>query len=286
MKFAQSKSSLLVHLSTALFALSAVFAKNTQTSVINIVSIRALLAALALGFVLVVFKRSKWQRLNYKEFGHLVILGGLLTLHWLCFFIGVQEAGVAVGTLGFACFPLFVVVLNRILYKKIISKNEWICIIVIILGLFTISLDSFLKSDSLSALGWAIAAGASYAIIIVFNQRVSINGSALQSSWVQFVSCGLFALPFVWSSLPAISSDDFLSLLVIGLVCTGIAYTILTRALQEIETSKAAVIITLEPVWAIGFSALLGTVPTGKILLGGSLIISAVVARSLTTTDK
>ena len=276
---------LLVHLSTALFALSAVFAKNMEVSVTNIVSMRALLAALALGLVLAFFKKNQWRRLSVKEWGHLITLGGLLALHWLCFFIGVIEAGIAVGTLGFACFPVFVALINKTLYGTIISKYEWLCISVIIVGLSILSLDSFLDSDSLLALAWAIASGASYAVILVYNQRVSVKGSAIQSSWIQFVSCGLFALPFGISSLPSISADDVVALIVIGFLCTGVAYTVLTKALQSVPSSKAAVVITLEPVWAILFAALLGTVPTVSVLIGGGLIIAAVTARTLKVSD-
>ena len=67
MKATKNHAVLLVHLSTALFALSAVFAKNMEVSVTNIVSMRALLAALALGLVLAFFKKNQWRRLNVKE---------------------------------------------------------------------------------------------------------------------------------------------------------------------------------------------------------------------------
>lgn len=60
---------------------------------------------------------------------------------------------------------------------------------------------------------------------------------------------------------------------------------LLIKTLQAVPLSKAAVVITLEPVWAILFAALLGTVPPVSVLIGGGLIIAAVTARTLKVSD-
>src|SRR4249920_3433979 len=43
----------------------------------------------------------------------LVATGAALALHWVAFFAAIQVASVAIGLLGFASFPLFVLVLER-----------------------------------------------------------------------------------------------------------------------------------------------------------------------------
>ena len=43
----------------------------------------------------------------------MAVNGAVLALHWVSFFAAIQAAGVAIGLLGFASFPLFTLVLER-----------------------------------------------------------------------------------------------------------------------------------------------------------------------------
>ena len=54
----------------------------------------------------------------------LVANGVVLALHWVAFFAAIQIANVAIGLLGFASFPLFVLILERVLLGQRWGRRE------------------------------------------------------------------------------------------------------------------------------------------------------------------
>jgi len=139
MRFIQFQASAGVQLCTLLFGLSAVLAKGLTLPVVDIVAGRALWATVTLAMILFILRRSQWARLSWRDGFHLSVNGMLLAGHWICFFIGVDQGGVAVGTLGFACFPVFVTLLGRLLFGTAISGRSVMAMILVIIGLFIIS---------------------------------------------------------------------------------------------------------------------------------------------------
>ncbi|PRD13650.1 DMT family transporter [Pantoea coffeiphila] len=270
-----------VQVCTMLFGLSAVIAKDLSLPASTIVAGRALWAAISLGLLVILFRRNDWNRLSLRETGHLLINGALLAGHWLCFFYGIVEGGVAVGTLGFASFPVFVSLLEKTFFNKPITPLKVWCTALIAAGLLIISPDIFDSSQLGSGLAWSLAAGFSYALIVLYNRHTASNASSIQASFIQFISCATVTFPWGYSSLISIDYTNFLGLMLLGVICTAVAYTFLIFAIKKVEAGKAAIIISLEPVWAIFFAAIwLHEVPTIQTFIGGSMVISAVIISS------
>src|SRR5205085_11111966 len=97
-----------LHVSVALFGFAALFGKWIALSPVGIVFGRTVVAAITLAIVL------RWTKhVAGSPNRVLVINGALLALHWLTFFAAIRVAAVAVGLLGFASVPVFVVLLAR-----------------------------------------------------------------------------------------------------------------------------------------------------------------------------
>lgn len=278
MRIKNLSASASVHLSTVLFGLSAVLVKGMHLPAVAIVAGRALWAVLLLSVVIVLLRQSLWRSITVPDLVKLLVNGALLAGHWACFFIGVQEGGVAVGTLGFACFPVFVSFFDWLVFKARITVADVVCMVLIVLGLVVISLDMLHLTNGIAALFWALGAGLSYAIIVLYNRHVHTDASPLQASLLQCVGCAIVSVPFGYPALLTMALQDFVLVMFIGVLCTGVAYTMLTFALKKIAAGKAAMMITLEPVWAILFAAVLFHVwPDIKTLAGGGLIVLAVM---------
>src|SRR6478735_11884795 len=93
-----------LHTAVALFGFAGLFGKWIDLPPPLIVLGRAGVAALALAMLLAV-RRQGLGRLEWR----LAVSGALLAAHWFAFFQAIQSAGVAIGLLGFASFPIFVV---------------------------------------------------------------------------------------------------------------------------------------------------------------------------------
>jgi drug/metabolite transporter (DMT)-like permease len=93
---------------------------------------------------------------------------------------------------------------------------------------------------------------------------------------------------FLLLSLWAIQSVDTISLaswgwlLVLGLVCTGLAHLLFILSLRVLHARTAGLIVSLEPVYAIAFAwVLFHQIPSLRTLIGGLLMIGAILSASM-----
>ena len=97
-----------LHAAVALFGFAALFGQWIALPATTIVLGRTLIAAVTLAALLL----ARRQRAASAS-ARLAINGAILALHWVTFFAAVRLAGVAVALLGYASFPLFVLLLER-----------------------------------------------------------------------------------------------------------------------------------------------------------------------------
>lgn len=275
------KQYLSVQSCTLLFALSALVSERLSVDVMTIVFGRGLFAMLLLTLVIAVKQGLPWKNMRAHDLSKLVMNGALLGLHWFCFFMGVREGGVAIGTLGFACFPAFVMLLEAVFFKEKLSLTDMMVMTLIVAGLIVLS-PGIVGANGMSVgMLWGLAGGLSYAVIIMVNRHVSTTVSSLQASWAQCIGCMLIALP---GGAPGLSGTDISELWLIvflGVVCTGMAYTLLTYGLQQMRAKTAAIIIAMEPVYVIALAwLLLSQTPDLRTLFGAGLITSAALISS------
>ena len=102
---------LAVNLAVLLFGLAGLFAKWIRLPAIAITFGRVLFSSLALGLYLLLRRQS----VRVARPGDRLLLaaaGGILALHWWAFLQSIQLSSVAIGTITFSSFPLFVTFLE------------------------------------------------------------------------------------------------------------------------------------------------------------------------------
>ena len=74
---------------------------------------------------------------------------------------------------------------------------------------------------------------------------------------------------------------DWLWIALLGIFCTGVAHSLFVASLSVIKARTAAVVFGMEPVYGIAVAwAVFAETPTLRMLLGGALIIFAIVLSS------
>lgn len=127
----------------------------------------------------------------------LALSGVLLAIHWLAFLASVQMAGVAVATLTFATFPLFTVLLEAILRRRLPRPAEIAVGIVIIIAVALLVKPSGGTGNVLgSTVG--LASAISYALFWRVAQGVRATLPPLAISFYQ----NLAVLAFLFPALP------------------------------------------------------------------------------------
>ncbi|OOS00772.1 EamA family transporter [Haemophilus paracuniculus] len=269
---------LKVHSTAVLFGLSGVFGVLIESGTDVLVFGRAVFAFLFLW----IFFKARGSRLTPRELGLQLLSGILLATHWVTFYLGVKIGGVAVGTLGFASFPAFVTLFEMLAFKEKLHLKEYLLLLAISVGLVMITPAFEFGNQTTQGLLWGIASAASYGVLAVLNRFNAGKLSGTEASLWQYLAVALVLFPVTAPQLPTVSLTDWVWIACVGLFCTTLAYTFFVSSLDTINARTAAMIISLESVYAIAVAwILLGEPPTLKMLIGGAIIILSVAWTNL-----
>lgn len=270
-----------LHIGALMFGLTGVFGKLAAASPSIIVFGRAAFAVLALTLFARFASSTPWQKLYSADLRRLLLSGLLLAGHWVSFFIAVKVAGVAIATLGFATFPAFTVILEGLIFRERIRANERVLVVLVSVGLVLVTPDFDLASQATSGLIWAVASGLLFSLLSL-NNRASGSIPPVQAALCQNVVVALCLLPVAAPGLSEVRALDWLWIGLLGVFCTGLAHSLFVASLKVLKARTAAVVFAMEPVYGITVAWLLfGENPTLRMLLGGTLIIAAIVVSGL-----
>lgn len=271
-----------LHAGAFMFGLAGVFGVLANASAAVIVFGRAGFAVLTLALFLSLVRHAGWKRLAARDIGQLLLAGVLLTAHWVTFFVAVKMGGVAIGTLGFASFPAFTVLLESLAFRERVQKRELGLVAVVTFGLILVTPAFDFAAESTQGLCWGIASGLLFAILSLVNRAGAPRVGAVQAALCQNAVVAACLLPFTATSLPHVSLPGWLWLALLGIFCTGVAHSLFVASLKVIKARAAAVVFALEPVYGIAFAWLIfSQAPTVRMCLGGVLIITAIALSSL-----
>lgn len=263
-----------LHVAVALFGLAGLFGRWIDLPSEAIVFGRTLVAALALGL---------WMRFTGRAARFdvaLAVNGAILAFHWYAFFEAVRLAGVAIALIGFASFPLWTIVLERLAGVRRPVLADGLVVVLVMAGLMLVAPGSESGGTSAQGLGWGVASGASFAWLVVRNRVLARVVDPLVLACGQNAWAAAVLLPFLLAAGPLRPDAQALGLiLLLGVVCTAFAHTLFIAALRHVSAHTASVVAALEPAWGIAFAVLLlAEIPTPVQVAGCGLLVIAAIA--------
>jgi drug/metabolite transporter (DMT)-like permease len=270
-----------IHGAALLAGFTGLFGKWLDVSPVIITAGRTIFGSISLLIAIRLMGSS--VRLNSRrELLALMVSGGLLTAHWLTFFKSIQVSTVAVGLLAFSSFPIFVTFLEPLVFRERFQYTDIITAAVVVTGLILVAPVLDVHNHITQGVLWGVLSGLAYALLSLLSRSSIRTVPAMTVAFYQQLFAALIALPFAILSHEPISMKSFWLLLVLGVVFTALAQSLLVASLRHIRAQMASVVISLEPVYGIVFARLfLHEVPTTRTLLGGVLICGAVFAATL-----
>lgn len=268
-----------LHAAVALFGVAALFGKWIVLPATAIVLGRTTIAALTLAAI----ARARGRppgRANRV----LAASGAILALHWVSFFGAVQVASVTVALLGYASFPLFVLLLERGPARPAKRIGEYAVALLATIGMVALVPDFSSSSDTFRGLALGLVSGFTFALLAVRNRRLVAVEAPLRIALWQNVFAAICLAPLVVlldgaAAMPG--TADIALLVVLGVGCTGLAHTLFIASMQRVSAHTASVVAALEPVYGIALAALLlNEIPGARTLVGGALIVGAAVLAS------
>lgn len=280
------KSNLLLLLVAAIWGLAFVAQKVGMDYVgpFTFNGVRFLLANLTLLPLLFFFRDDNQSLLTGLKN---TALPGLIAGTVLFIATSFQQVGLVTTTAGKAAFItglylVLVPVLGIFLQHKVAGAT-WLGCILAVAGLYFLCIKESMSIQSgdmlelISALFWA------FHILVIghFSRRVNV----VQLSWLQILTCSILSLvtaafteTIVISSLAAAAIP-----IVYGGVCSvGIAYTLQIVGQKHAPPAHAAIILSMETVFAaIGGFVLIGEKMGGQEILGCALMLSGMLVSQL-----
>jgi len=217
-----------------------------------------------------------------NHYGALCFSGSCLAIHWATFFLSVKVGGIAVATLGFASFPAFITFIEWAILREHVTRSEWWRLLFVTAGLVLVTPSFTLADRGTEGLLWGLLSGATFGTLAVINRKALTKVDAFQvATWqniIVFLLLSFWALP----RAPEVSLISWGWIAVLGFICTGLAHLLFISSLRQLHARTAGLIVSLEPVYAIIFAWILfNQVPSVRMILGGLLMIGAILSASI-----
>ncbi len=266
-----------VNIAVLLFGLAGLFAKWIHLPAICITFGRVLFSSIALAACMVIRKQS-FRLAGKRDLLFLFLAGAVLALHWWTFLESIQLSNVAIGTITFSSFPLFVTFLEPALQHRKLEMRNVAAAVVILLGVvITVPEFSFENRVFLGIVTGMISA-LSYAVLMIMNKRFAQRYSGTQTAFYEQAAAALVLLPFMIGMRIRPSASDLTLLLFLGIVTTALAHTLFISSLQSLPAQLAGICSSMETVYSILFALiLLGEVPPVREIAGAVIITGAVL---------
>lgn len=275
-----------IHVAAVLFGLTGIFGELIQANAMVITAGRASFAVIVLYAFIRYQGASVVRGVNKRNIVILAVAGAMLTLHWTTFFVSVKVGGVAVATLGFASFPAFITLSEYFIFKEKVQTTEWLILALVSVGLILVTPTFSFHDHATVGLAWGIASGMAFAAFTLINRRAAADIPAQQVACWENLFVVLLTLPFSFPAITQLDALNWLWLGLLGVFCTALSHYLLVSGLSVVKARSAGIIIALEPVYAIFFAAVLfAQYPSIRALIGGTIMIAAIVWSGLRRTD-
>jgi len=252
-------------------------------------TVRFTLGGISLIPLLLINKRRNFKsKLLLPLLSNKILLkGGIIAGIILFFGASFQQGGMVYTTAGKAGFItglyIILVPILGIIYKQSTSAVIWLGAIIALVGLYLLSVQENL-SISLGDL-LVLASAFFWALHVLVISRFSPKTDPIQLAFFQFMLCAFFSLiATVILETTTLQNifDASIPILYAGVVSVGIAYTLQVVAQQKAHPSHAAIIMSLEAVFAVigGWIVLDESIPL-RGLIGCGLMLTGMIISQL-----
>lgn len=274
----KKRSLLYVNFAVLLFGLAGLFAKWIHLPAIAITFGRVFFSSVSLGIYMLLSRKS-FQIKRKKDAVLLIAAGIILAVHWWAFLQSIQLSTVAIGTITFSAFPLFVTFLEPFVFHQRVKQRNVMLAVVILIGVcITIHEYSFENRMFLGVLIGLLSA-VTYAVLTVLNKKLSAAYSGTLTAFYEQSTAAIVLLPFILRSGIHPSLSDLALLLFLGIITTALAHTLFISSLKGIPAQLAGIFSSLETVYGILFALMfLHEVPSFREIVGAIIILMAVSA--------
>lgn len=285
-----SRNLLILHFTVFIWGFTGILGALISISAVQMVWYRVLIASITLFLYFTISKVS--LKVTGKQFLQFFFIGSIVALHWILFFHAIKVSTVSVTLVCLSSFTLFTAILEPLIKRKPILVADIVIGLIIILGIYLI-----FKFETQYTLGIILGLSAALASSI-FN---IFNSTLVQETEPQIIGFYEILGAFFWITIYrlfdgslqferfSLSGMDWLCLVILGTICTALAYVAGVSVMRTLSAFRVALITNLEPVYGIILAFLFfGNKETMTLgfYIGAVLILGAVFLYPIYKTRK
>ncbi|MFQ6053229.1 MAG: DMT family transporter [Candidatus Bathyarchaeia archaeon] len=235
---------------------------------------------------IIIMELRHGNALAFRDLGELALLGFLsISIYFWLQYTGVKYAGAGVSALlVVGLIPILTGLASAVLLKERFSVQKALGTalgLIAVPGLLLEEVDWLfylgVASLLLNAVCWALYSTLSRRLMSRIKKPATVTAYVTVLGTLALVPMSLTS---DWGLIASIRPGQWLSILYLSTVCSGLGYFLWNYALSKVEAVRAAVWLYLEPVAAfMGEAAIFGVMPGPATLIGGgAIIIGALLA--------
>lgn len=257
------KSLLMLTVSMVIFGSIGVFRRYIPLSSSALACFRGLSGALFLLVAAKIRKKRIFRRIGAEKTILLIFSGAAIGLNWILLFEAYHYTTVATATLCYYMEPTIVVLLSPLIFKEAIALKKWVCVVLSIVGMVFVS--GFVEGgipplSEAKGILFGIGAAIVYAAVVIMNKLLS-GLDAYEKTFIQLLSAAVILVPYILISRQSFqiewNATVVVILLIVGVVHTGVAYTLYFGSMDGVKTQTVALLSYLDPITALLLSAVI-----------------------------
>ncbi|MFM0414217.1 DMT family transporter [Paraburkholderia aromaticivorans] len=227
---------------------------SSQQGPFNVVFFRCIFGGATLALVCAVLGLFRRQLFSWKMLGLALLGGAAIVINWVLLFAAYSRASISMATAVYNTQPFMLVALGALVFRERITPSTVVWLVVAFIGLvFAVRVEPAVLAvpgQYLVGVAYAVGAAAMYAVSSIITKR--LKGTPPHLIALIQVSLGVLMLaPLVrFDALPT-NAVQWLELVVLGIVNTGLMYVLLYGAIQKLPTSMTGALSFIYPVVAI-----------------------------------
>lgn len=227
--------------------------------------------------VLIAIRPAAVRALTSLEWRRAAATGAVLSIGYLLQTFGLETTSPTVSGFITGMFLVFTPLVAWAVTREPIGRTAWLGVGVATVGLALISLRGFSVGlgEVLTLLGALAFAGQIVALSLWAPPSKTYAFAVVQLSVVALISA--VSMTFEEGALVPQSANAWWGVLALALAATAVAFLVQTWAQSRMAPTRAAVILAMEPVFAAITGFLTGDEITWRILVGGSLVVAAML---------
>ena len=250
----------------------------------TIISLRLILAS-SLLLIIALIRKENFS-VNRRNHLNIFVLALIAVFHlWIQVtglkFTTAANTGWIIGTA-----PIFMAILALIFFREKIAALQIIGIVIAMTGLLLlVGKGDITNIDLIENKGdlLVLASAFTWGVYSMVNKKISLSYPPLMTILYLFIMMALIIIPFNLNqpsinSVVHLSLNGWISILFLGLFCSGISYVIWAYSLRDLESAKVGAFLYFEPLVTV-FAAwlLLSESITFLMILSGAIITFGVV---------